>query len=285
MPADPASEARESRCGSRSISSRPPEKRTGAPSGYPRSVNPEGLAPDPHAQFEAWFAEAIAAGVPPSGADGPRHRDAPRVPLGSDGVAQGPRRARVRLLHEPHEPQGSRARGESPGSGVLHWKPLERQVRIEGPYREIADEESAAYFATRTRESQIGAWASPQSQPVAGSRCTRATRGGDRASGSPRARTCRCPRSGAGIALPRRRSSSGRANRADSTTACAYRAGTRTAGARQRLGAVDAPQPPYVVPGGARAAFVYTPRRSRGGIPLRPGAGRRRSGRAPHRAV
>lgn len=52
-------------------------------------------------------------------------------------------------------------------AGVLHWKPLERQVRVEGAVTELSSDESAAYFASRPRESQVGAWASPQSQPIA----------------------------------------------------------------------------------------------------------------------
>ena len=48
----------------------------------------------------------------------------------------------------------------------FHWAPLEVQVRAEGPVTMVSDEEADAYFATRPRESQIGAWASIQSQPI-----------------------------------------------------------------------------------------------------------------------
>jgi pyridoxamine 5'-phosphate oxidase len=51
---------------------------------------------------------------------------------------------------------------------ALSWgPPLERQVRIEGPVHELDASESAAYFATRPRPSRMGAWASPQSRPLA----------------------------------------------------------------------------------------------------------------------
>jgi pyridoxamine 5'-phosphate oxidase len=48
----------------------------------------------------------------------------------------------------------------------FHWAPLEVQVRAEGPVSLVSDAEADAYFATRARESQIGAWASIQSQPI-----------------------------------------------------------------------------------------------------------------------
>jgi pyridoxamine 5'-phosphate oxidase len=48
----------------------------------------------------------------------------------------------------------------------FHWAPLEVQVRAEGSVTQVSDEEADAYFATRPRESQIGAWASIQSQAI-----------------------------------------------------------------------------------------------------------------------
>jgi pyridoxamine 5'-phosphate oxidase len=49
---------------------------------------------------------------------------------------------------------------------VFHWKSLNRQIRVRGPVEHVTDEEADAYFATRPKQAQIGAWASKQSSPL-----------------------------------------------------------------------------------------------------------------------
>jgi len=51
---------------------------------------------------------------------------------------------------------------------VFHWYELGRQVRIEGTVKEVEESDSASYWATRPRPSQVAAWASPQSAPISG---------------------------------------------------------------------------------------------------------------------
>jgi pyridoxamine 5'-phosphate oxidase len=62
--------------------------------------------------------------------------------------------------------KGRELRTHAAAAICFHWATLEVQVRAEGPVEIVSDHEADAYFATRPRESQIGAWASIQSQPI-----------------------------------------------------------------------------------------------------------------------
>jgi pyridoxamine 5'-phosphate oxidase len=62
--------------------------------------------------------------------------------------------------------KGRELLAHSQAAMCFHWQPLERQVRVEGIARPVSADEADAYFATRARGSQIGAWASQQSQPM-----------------------------------------------------------------------------------------------------------------------
>ena len=71
------------------------------------------------------------------------------------------------VFYTNRESRKGRELGADPRAAlVFWWEPLERQVRIEGRVEETSAEETAAYYASRPRESRIGAWASRQSQPV-----------------------------------------------------------------------------------------------------------------------
>jgi pyridoxamine 5'-phosphate oxidase len=122
---------------------------------------------DPHALFDAWFAEARAS----------EPNDSNAMAL---ATADASGRPTVRMvLLKGHDAQGfvfytnleSRKAGEliaNPNAALLfHWKSLRRQVRIEGPVTRVTDADGDAYFATRSRDSQLGAWASDQSRPLA----------------------------------------------------------------------------------------------------------------------
>ena len=124
-------------------------------------------ATDPDALFDTWFAEARAAE--------PNDPDAMSL---ATATADGAPSVRI-VLMKGHDKRGfvfytnslSRKGDElaaNPRAALLfHWKSLRRQVRIEGPVAPVSDEEADAYFASRSRESQLGAWASDQSRPLA----------------------------------------------------------------------------------------------------------------------
>ncbi|HXG80714.1 MAG TPA: pyridoxamine 5'-phosphate oxidase [Sphingomicrobium sp.] len=124
------------------------------------------MADDPLALFDAWYAEAKAAEI--------NDPDAMSV---ATATRDGRPSVRILLLkgHGPHGftfyTNADSRKGEelaaNPRAALLfHWKSLRRQVRIEGTVEEVSPEAADAYFATRGRDSQIGAWASDQSRPL-----------------------------------------------------------------------------------------------------------------------
>jgi pyridoxamine 5'-phosphate oxidase len=127
----------------------------------------EGRMTDPFEQFAEWFREAEAAvPVDPNSmvlsTVGPEGRPSSRVVLlkgfDRDGF----------VFYGNLESRKFRELRANPWAALnFHWKPLERQVRIEGRVTQVSDQEADAYFATRPRGSQIGAWASRQSEPLA----------------------------------------------------------------------------------------------------------------------
>jgi pyridoxamine 5'-phosphate oxidase len=121
---------------------------------------------EPFVLFEQWFAEARAKEV--------NDPDAMTLAtVDADGLPD----ARMVLL-KALEPRGftfytnsESAKGLELGSNmkaalVFHWKSLRRQVRVRGPVEMVTAAEADAYFASRPRDSRIGAWASKQSRPL-----------------------------------------------------------------------------------------------------------------------
>jgi pyridoxamine 5'-phosphate oxidase len=121
---------------------------------------------DPHALFEDWLAEAELA-----------EPNDPNAMALATADAEG--RPSVRMvLMKGHDSRGfafytneASRKGEeiadNPRAAILfHWKSLRRQVRAEGAIERTSEAEADSYFATRSRDARIGAWASDQSRPL-----------------------------------------------------------------------------------------------------------------------
>ena len=131
---------------------------------------PEPLPPEPLEVVARWLAEAIQAHTQPN----------PNSMILATIGAHGAPSARVVLCKEIRPQPGTitfftnylsrkgRELAENPRAvAVMHWDALGRQVRLEGAVTPTSAAESDAYFASRTWQSRLGAWASQQSQPIA----------------------------------------------------------------------------------------------------------------------
>lgn len=120
----------------------------------------------PITQFQSWFNDAITAGLPMPDAMSlatvtPDGRPTARMVLLKQVDADG------FVFFTNYQSSKARQLEINPYAAlVFYWPQLERQVRVEGKVAKTSAEESAAYFKTRPRESQIGAWASPQSEVI-----------------------------------------------------------------------------------------------------------------------
>jgi pyridoxamine 5'-phosphate oxidase len=121
---------------------------------------------DPFALFDEWLAEARASEI-----------NDPEAMAFASADADGRPSVRIVLLrHVGRDGFGfftnldSRKGGElaaNPnGALAIHWKSLRRQVRAEGRVEQVSDADADAYFASRSRDSRIGSWASEQSRPL-----------------------------------------------------------------------------------------------------------------------
>ncbi len=124
------------------------------------------MVDDPHALFRAWFAEARASEINDSNAMALATVDAQLQPSVRMVLLKG-HDERGFVFYTNRESRKAQELGEGSKAALLfHWKSLRRQIRIEGPISRVDDAESDAYFASRGRDSQLGAWASEQSRPL-----------------------------------------------------------------------------------------------------------------------
>jgi pyridoxamine 5'-phosphate oxidase len=125
------------------------------------------LAPDPVSMFRRWMDDTVTAGLHEPNAMvvasvSPEGRPSSRMVL-LKGVDE-----RGFVFFTNYESRKAAEIAANPHVSLLFpWHDLQRQVRVEGTASKVSAEESEAYFASRPRESQLGAWASPQSRVVA----------------------------------------------------------------------------------------------------------------------
>jgi len=125
------------------------------------------MANDPLQLFDQWFAEARQAEPNDSNAMTLATVDAAGQPAARMVLLKG-HDARGFVFYTNEESRKAIDLAAQPHAALLfHWKSLRRQIRIEGPVSRVDPAESDAYFATRSRDSQLGAWASDQSRPLA----------------------------------------------------------------------------------------------------------------------
>ncbi|MDQ1731424.1 MAG: pyridoxamine 5-phosphate oxidase [Pseudonocardiales bacterium] len=127
------------------------------------------LAPTWLEQLRRWYAQAVAA----PGSYEPNALQVATVDL--DGLpdvrtvlARGFDESGVVFYTNYDSSKGQQLTARPFAAAVFGWLALERQVRLRGPVSRVSAAETAAYFASRPRDSQLGAWASPQSQVIAG---------------------------------------------------------------------------------------------------------------------
>lgn len=123
-------------------------------------------ADDPLRLFGAWFEEATRSEPADPNAMALATVDADGLPNVRMVLLKG-LDARGFVFYTNTGSQKGRELAAQPKAALLfHWKSLTRQVRIRGPVERVTDAEADAYFATRPRLAQIGAWASEQSAPL-----------------------------------------------------------------------------------------------------------------------
>lgn len=131
-----------------------------------RGLNKADAAPSPFQQFKIWFEQALAAQLPEPNAmtiatATPDGKPDARIVLLKDYNQRG------FVFYTNYESHKGQQLVENPwGAIAFWWAQLERQVRIVGRVEKISDAESDQYFQSRPKASQLGAWASNQSQVI-----------------------------------------------------------------------------------------------------------------------
>ena len=123
-------------------------------------------ATEPFALFAAWLAEAEASEPNDPNAMALATVDADGLPDLRMVLLKGFDTDGFVFYSHAASQKGQEIAGNPKAALLFHWKSLRRQVRVRGEVHRVSDAEADAYFATRPKQAQIGAWASKQSQPL-----------------------------------------------------------------------------------------------------------------------
>ena len=139
-------------------------------SGAPSAQDSEELAPasEPIAHFAEWFAEARASEPNDPEAMALSTVDANGQPNVRMVLLKGVDQSGFVFFSNQESAKGQELAANPRAALCFHWKSLRRQVRVRGTIVPVSDAEADAYFASRPKDSQIGAWASKQSRPLEG---------------------------------------------------------------------------------------------------------------------
>jgi pyridoxamine 5'-phosphate oxidase len=131
------------------------------------SIDPATLDAEPLRQFGAWLAEAETAGLPLPTAFALATADAGGAPSVRMVLLRGHGTDGFRFFTDRRSLKARDLAANPRAAAAFYWAELGRQVRLHGPVDALSAEESAAYFATRPRGSQLSAWASQQGAEIA----------------------------------------------------------------------------------------------------------------------
>jgi pyridoxamine 5'-phosphate oxidase len=121
---------------------------------------------DPFTLFDQWFAEARTSEINDPEAMALATADARGRPSVRIVLVKGHGRDGFLFYTNEQSAKGEQLAENTRAALLFHWKSLRRQVRIEGAVERVNDADADAYFASRSRDSQLGAWASDQSRPL-----------------------------------------------------------------------------------------------------------------------
>lgn len=132
-----------------------------------QSLDIQDVSENPMEQFNVWFQEALQSDLREPNAMVLATSDKSNMPSARVVLLKGVSERGFVFFTNFESKKGQELEENPKAAVVFNWLELERQIRIQGLVEKISDEEATTYFQSRPKGSQIGAWASPQSQVIA----------------------------------------------------------------------------------------------------------------------